>query len=45
MAREVRALGVGRHQVDVTERLPAGFYLVRLTQGSRTRVMKAVVLR
>ena len=44
-AREVAALGAGRHPVEVRADLPAGVYLVRLTQGSRVRVMKAVVLR
>ncbi len=43
--RDVGALGSGRHHVDLRENLPAGIYLVRLTQGSRTRVMKAVVLK
>jgi hypothetical protein len=31
--------------VEVQERLPAGIYLVRLTQGARARVMKAVVVK
>jgi hypothetical protein len=44
-ARDLEGLGAGRHVVDVRESLPAGVYLVRLVQGSRTRVMKAVVVR
>ena len=43
-SREVGALGAGRHQVEFQGRLPAGIYLVRLTQGRQTRVMKAVVV-
>ena len=43
-SREVGALGAGRHQVEFQGRLPAGIYLVRLSQGYRTRVMKAVVV-
>ena len=42
---DVGALGAGRHQVEFRERLPAGIYLVRLTQGTRMRVMKAVVVK
>ena len=43
--REVGDLGAGRHQVEWKERLPAGIYLVRLAQGRRAQVMKAVVVR
>ena len=44
--REVGTLGPGRHAVDLAERrhLPAGLYLLRLTQGANTRVVRAVVL-
>jgi len=45
VAREVGWLGPGRHEVEMTERLPAGIYLLRLRQGSRARLMKVVVLR
>ena len=45
--REVGALGVGSHTVDLGEAadLPAGVYLLRLTQASRTLVVKACVMR
>jgi hypothetical protein len=42
-AREVGALGPGRHQLDLRGGLRPGVYLVRLAQGSRARVTKAVV--
>ncbi len=44
--REVGALGVGTHQVDLAEglRLPAGIYMVRLSQGANVRVSRMVVL-
>ena len=42
---EVGALGAGRHAIAMRQRLPAGVYLVRLSQASVARVMKAVVLR
>ena len=44
-AHEVGSWGPGRHQLDLRGGLPAGVYLVRLTQGSQARVMKAVLLR
>lgn len=42
----VGALGAGRHSVDITggRRVPAGVYLVRLSQGVRQRTARAVVL-
>lgn len=45
-AREVGALGAGRHAIDFAagRRLPPGLYLVRLTQGADVRTMRAVVL-
>jgi hypothetical protein len=44
--REVGSLGAGRHTVDLAEerRLPAGVYLVRLVQGTETRVRRVAVL-
>jgi hypothetical protein len=42
--RELGALGPGRHVIDLREQLPAGLYLIRLTQGARAVVRKAVVL-
>ncbi len=42
--REVGSLGPGRHQLELRG-LPAGVYLVRLTQGNRMRTTKALVLR
>lgn len=45
--RNVGLLGPGEHLVDLDEqrRLPAGVYLVTLTDGRTTRSTKAVVLR
>jgi hypothetical protein len=44
--RDVGSLGAGRHTVDLAEgqRLPAGVYLVRLMQGTQTRVRRVAVL-
>jgi hypothetical protein len=46
-AREVGALGAGDHFVPITEgqSLPAGVYLVRLTQGHRKLTAKACVVK
>jgi hypothetical protein len=45
-ARQVGALGVGRHAIDLAEgrRIPPGVYMVRLTQGVHVRVRRVVVL-
>jgi hypothetical protein len=45
--REVGSLGAGRHTVDLGAdlRLPPGLYLVRLTQGTNTRVTRVAVLK
>jgi hypothetical protein len=43
-ARDVGSLGAGRHRVELGGRHPAGVYLVRLAQGGRARVLKAVVV-
>jgi DNA-binding beta-propeller fold protein YncE len=47
VAREVGALGAGRHVLDLaTGRRPApGLYLVRLTQGADVRVARVAVLK
>jgi hypothetical protein len=44
--RDVASLGPGRNIVDVTSgrRMPAGVYLVWLTQGDRVASMRAIVL-
>lgn len=46
VAREVGALGAGRHVVDlaVGRRLPAGLYMLRLSQGIHRGVARVVVL-
>ena len=46
-AREVGALGAGSHVVTLTSgpRLPPGIYLLRLSRGSRSLTVRAVVLR
>jgi hypothetical protein len=46
-AREVGSLGAGDHLVPLSERgnLPAGVYLIRLTQGSRMLTAKACVVK
>jgi hypothetical protein len=45
--REVGTFGAGPHALDIGEgrRIEPGFYLVRLRQGTDTRVTRAVVLR
>ena len=43
VTRELGSLGAGRHGVAVREALPAGVYLVRLTEGHRVATRKAVV--
>jgi hypothetical protein len=45
--RAVGALGAGRHVVDLAAGRPLapGIYLVKLTQGSRSRVARAAVVR
>ena len=45
-AREVGALGVGHHQVNLGEsmRLSPGLYLIRLSQGASSRVTRVAVL-
>jgi hypothetical protein len=42
--QEVGALGPGAHSVALSEHLPAGIYLVRLTQGAHVQNCKAIVL-
>ena len=46
IGREVGALGIGRHQVDLAARarLTPGLYLVRLTQGAAVRVGRVVII-
>jgi hypothetical protein len=46
-AREVGALGVGRHVVNLGAglQLSPGLYLVRLTQGANARVVRAALLK
>jgi hypothetical protein len=46
-SRAVEGLGAGRHQVEIGrgDRLPAGVYFLRLSQGQETRVTRAVLLR
>jgi hypothetical protein len=47
VGREVGSLGIGRHQVDLASgaRLAPGLYLVRLTQGAKTRTTRVAVLQ
>ena len=47
VSRNVGALGAGPHAVDLAEgrQLAPGIYMVRLTQGERSRVVRAAVLR
>jgi hypothetical protein len=47
VSREVGSLGAGEHVVPLADRhsLPAGVYLVRLTQGRRALIAKACVVR
>jgi len=42
---EVASLGPGRHVIEIRDRLEAGVYFVRLSQGGRARFAKAVVAR
>jgi len=44
IAREVGALGPGRHRVELGRGLRPGVYLVRLTQGVEARMLRAAVL-
>ena len=44
-SREVGVLGAGRHTVTLAERLPAGLYVVRLSQGGRSLTTRAAVVR
>jgi len=46
-AREVGMLGPGRHTVDpgIGRKLRPGLYLVRLTQGGESHVIRAAVVR
>jgi hypothetical protein len=44
-SRQLGPLGAGVHSVELRETLPTGVYFVRLAQGGRTRIAKAVVLR
>ena len=45
-SRAVGALGAGRHRIELApaRTLPAGIYLVRLTQGAHRRASRVVVL-
>ena len=45
--REVGSLGAGPHALDLSEgrRLTPGLYLLRLTQGTNTRVTRVAVLK
>lgn len=42
--RRLATSGPGRYAIELNRRLPAGIYLVRLTQGPRAVTKKAVVL-
>jgi hypothetical protein len=44
--REVSSMGPGRHVVDLAQggRVPAGVYVVRLSQGKQVRTVRAVAL-
>jgi hypothetical protein len=46
IGRAVGSLGAGRHAVDLAAgcRVPPGLYLVQLTQGTNTRVVRAAIL-
>jgi hypothetical protein len=44
-SREVGGLGGGHHNVVLAERLPAGMYMVRLSQGGRSLSTSAAVVR
>ena len=43
--REVGSMGPGRHTVNLASRLPAGMYVVRLSQGGRSLTARASVVR
>jgi hypothetical protein len=43
--RQVGDLGAGSHVVRLDSALPAGIYVVRLTQGARTLTTKATIVR
>jgi hypothetical protein len=45
VSRDLGSPGPGRHVFEVREALPPGLYVVRLVQGSRSRMIKAVVVR
>ena len=45
VTRDVGSLGPGRHGLEMRADLPAGIYLLRLTQGGRVGMTKAVVLK
>ena len=47
IGRDVGSLGAGQHQLrlDGRERLPAGLYFLRLTQGDHTRMSRLVIAR
>ena len=44
-SREVGALGPGEHVIKVQDRIRSGVYVVRLSQGGRVSLAKAVVMR
>ena len=43
--RDVSGMGVGRHTVTLAQRLPAGMYMVQLSQGGRNLSTRAAVLQ
>lgn len=43
--REVGGMGSGRHTVTLARQLPAGMYVVRLSQGGRSLSTRAAVVR
>ena len=43
--REVGSMGPGRHTVNIAQRLPAGVYVVRLSQDGRNLSARASVVR
>jgi len=47
MLKNLSGLGAGRHVLEIgaEQRLPAGVYMVRLSQSGRVRTAKAVVVR
>jgi hypothetical protein len=45
LMRDLGTLSPGRHRAELREPLPAGLYLIRLSQGAATRTAKTVVLR